>query len=75
MVLFEADHRPHLPNLVARACAMYQRHPSIYAADALTWALYRTCHLPLATCHLPLATCHLPLATRYLPPSVKLTGQ
>jgi len=42
MVLFEADHGPHAPDLVARARAMYQRRPSIYAADALAWALYRT---------------------------------
>lgn len=42
MVLFEANHGSPSPDLVTRARALYQRRPSIYAADALAWALYRT---------------------------------
>ena len=48
MSVFEADHLTPNPSplgegskVVARARAAYTRRPSIYAADALAWALYK----------------------------------
>ncbi len=48
MALFEADRAPDpsapgvLQDALARARATYQRRPSVGAADALAWTLYRT---------------------------------
>jgi len=52
LALFEADHLPDPTQLasasteanaiVTRARAAYERRPSIYAADVLAWALYKT---------------------------------
>ncbi|HEX2324086.1 MAG TPA: tetratricopeptide repeat protein, partial [Chloroflexota bacterium] len=47
MALFEADRAPDpsapaLNDAVARARATYQRRPSVGAADALAWTLYRS---------------------------------
>jgi tetratricopeptide (TPR) repeat protein len=41
LALFDADHGVDPAGTLARARAAYQRRPSIYAADALAWALYR----------------------------------
>lgn len=41
LALFDADHGDDPAGTVARARAAYLARPSIYAADALAWALYR----------------------------------
>jgi tetratricopeptide (TPR) repeat protein len=41
LALFEADHGTDPAATVARARAAHERRPSIYAADALSWALFR----------------------------------
>jgi tetratricopeptide (TPR) repeat protein len=41
LALFEADHGADPAATVARARAAHARRPSIYAADALSWALFR----------------------------------
>lgn len=41
LALFEADRGPDPATAVALARAGYERRPSIHAADALAWALYR----------------------------------
>lgn len=41
LALFDADHGADPAAAVARARAAYERRPSIYAADALAWALHR----------------------------------
>jgi tetratricopeptide (TPR) repeat protein len=41
LALFDADHGPDPQATVAKARAAYDRRPSIYAADALAWALHR----------------------------------
>jgi tetratricopeptide (TPR) repeat protein len=41
LALFEADHGKDPAATVTRARAAYAARPSIYAADALAWALYR----------------------------------
>jgi tetratricopeptide (TPR) repeat protein len=42
MSLYAADHEPDLTGWLARAQGLVQRLPTIYAADALAWTLYRT---------------------------------
>ncbi len=42
--LFAADHDRDLQTTVQQARAAYARRPSIYAADVLAWALYKTGH-------------------------------
>jgi tetratricopeptide (TPR) repeat protein len=42
LALFDADHGADPPATLTRARGAYERRPSIYAADALAWALYRT---------------------------------
>ncbi len=41
LALFDADHGGDPVANLARARAAYGRRPSVYAADALSWALYR----------------------------------
>lgn len=41
LALFNADHGADPAQALAQAQAAYQERPSIYAADALAWALYR----------------------------------
>lgn len=41
-IVFEADYRVRPTTLVARARSVRARHPSIFADDALAWALART---------------------------------
>jgi tetratricopeptide (TPR) repeat protein len=41
LALFEADHGTDLARALARARQGYERRPSIHAADALAWTLYR----------------------------------
>jgi tetratricopeptide (TPR) repeat protein len=41
LALFEADHGADPAATLARARSAYGHRPSIYAADALAWALYR----------------------------------
>lgn len=41
LALFDADHGGDPAGAVAQARAAYARRPSIYAADALAWALHR----------------------------------
>ena len=42
MALFNADHELDLPATVERTRRAYERRPSIHAADALAWALYKS---------------------------------
>jgi tetratricopeptide (TPR) repeat protein len=42
LALFDADHGANPQVAAQRARASYSRRPSIYGADALAWALYRT---------------------------------
>jgi tetratricopeptide (TPR) repeat protein len=42
IALFNADHGLHLEETVALARKAYANRPSIQAADALAWALYKT---------------------------------
>ena len=42
MSLFAADHDSNLTQSLARTRALVQRLPTVYAADALAWTLYRT---------------------------------
>lgn len=41
LALFEADHSPSTPELVARARQAVVDRPTVYGADALAWTLYR----------------------------------
>ena len=41
LTLFNADHAIDPPQTAAAARAVYERRPSIHAADALAWALYQ----------------------------------
>jgi tetratricopeptide (TPR) repeat protein len=41
LALFDADHGADPAATLSRARGAYERRPSIYAADALAWALYR----------------------------------
>jgi tetratricopeptide (TPR) repeat protein len=42
MALFEADHGIDSADALARATREYQRHPTVRAADALAWTLFKT---------------------------------
>lgn len=42
LALFDADHSSDPTATVIQARAAYERRPSIYAADTLAWALYRS---------------------------------
>lgn len=60
MALFDADWGDDPERAVAQARAAYEKRPSIYAADALAWALHRAGHsdeaLPIAEESLRLGT-------------------
>jgi tetratricopeptide (TPR) repeat protein len=42
MALFDADHENNLPEALKKAQQVYKIRPSIKAADALAWTLYKT---------------------------------